>query len=193
MFTLTSGISLHCLFTFGFEHRGSSSAGILAVGFAGSPFHSNILVDDARKFTNKVTIYTNGDEDLLRGIQSAAVHNDTRYDSRKIKGFMKQAQSILLEFEDGETAEEAFIVHQPGTRVNPSFVEQLGLDLNERGDIVTKMPFYQTSAEGVFAAGDCASPFKIISNAVLMGANAGAGIARELPTRLTGNTVNRLG
>jgi thioredoxin reductase len=93
-------------------------------------------------------------------------------------------RSLNIEFEDGHIKEEDFLVHQPGTKVNPSFVDQLGLELNERGDVVTKMPFYHTNVDGVFAAGDCASPFKIISNAVLMGANAGAGIARQLPTRV---------
>jgi thioredoxin reductase len=162
------------------------------VGFAGNPFHANILVDDIRKFTNRVTIYTNGNEELAQGIRKAALYNDTVYDSRKIKSFTRQAKSILIEFEAGETKEENFLVHQPPTRVNPSFVAQLSLTLNERGDIVTKMPFYHTNVEGVFAAGDCASPFKIIANAVLMGANAGAGIARELPTRITGNSIDRL-
>jgi thioredoxin reductase len=180
------------LFTFGFDHRGSSSAGILAVGFAGNPMHANILVDDVRKFTNKITIYTNGNDQLAQGIRKAASYNDTLYDDRKIKSFIRQEKSVVIEFEDGEKTEEDFIVHQPATRVNPLFVKQLGLELNERGDIITKMPFYQTSAQGVFAAGDCASPFKIISNAVLMGANAGAGIARELPTRVTGNVIDRL-
>jgi thioredoxin reductase len=139
-----------------------------------------------------VTIYTNGDEELAEEIQKASKYNDTTYDYRKITGFIKLPNSILLEFENGENREEAFMVHQPGTKVNSGFVEQLGLELSERGDIVTKMPFYQTNVEGVFASGDCANPFKIISSAVLQGANAGAGIARELPNRVTGNPIVRL-
>ncbi|KAL1604780.1 hypothetical protein SLS60_004320 [Paraconiothyrium brasiliense] len=182
----------HCLFTFGYDHRGSSSAGILAVGYAGSPFHANILVDDARKFTDKVTIYTNGNEALAGEIQKVSNYNDTAYDHRKITRFTKLPKSIQLHFDDGKIKEEAFIVHQPGTKVNPSFVEQLGLELSERGDIVTKMPFYQTNVAGVYAAGDAANPFKIISSAMLQGANAGAGIARELPIRVTGNAIDRL-
>lgn len=39
--------------------------------------------------------------------------------------------------------------------------------------------------------GDCASPFKMIANAIFQGSNAGAGIARELPHRATGHQVDR--
>jgi thioredoxin reductase len=129
---------------------------------------------------------------LAEEIQAMVSYNDTIYETRKIKKFTQRPKSLVIEFEDGDTKEESFLVHQASTRVNRASVEQLGLELNERGDIVTKMPFYQTNIGGVFAAGDCASPFKIIANAVLMGANAGAGIARELPARVTGNEVDRL-
>ncbi|KAF1950199.1 hypothetical protein CC80DRAFT_427527, partial [Byssothecium circinans] len=84
---------------------------------------------------------------------------------------------------------ETFFVHQPATKVNKGLVGQLGLETNVRGDIVTRMPFYQTNVSGVFAAGDSASPFKMIPNAIFQGSNAGAGIARELPRRVTGHMV----
>jgi thioredoxin reductase len=183
--------SFHCLFTFGYEHRAAKSMGVLAMGYAGSPMHANILADDARKFTKQVTIYTNGDEALAQSIKAAAQSNDTRFDKRKIIRLIKKRDCVGVEFEDGETQEENVVVHQPYTEVTLAFVEQLGLQLSERGDIITKMPFYQTNVPGVFAAGDCASPFKMVANAVLMGANAGAGIARELPVRTTGNDVLR--
>lgn len=185
-------LRFHCLFTFGWEHRGSSSAGILASGFAGIPFHASILIDDARKFAEKITIYTHGNQKLAEDIRDAARDNATLYDARKIIRMEKLPDGVLIEFEDGEIKEEAFIVHQPSTRVNPAFVEQLDLKLNERGDIITKMPFHQTNVPGVYAAGDCASPFKIIANAMLMGANAGAGLARELSVRVTGHPIDRL-
>lgn len=162
------------------------------MGYASSPFHANILVDDARKFAETVTIYTNGDKTHADKIRELSRYNDTTYDHRKITRFTKLPKSILLEFEDGDNKEEAFVVHQPGTTVNPFFVDSLGLDISERGDIATKMPFYQTNVAGVFAAGDCANPFKIISSAMLQGANAGAGIARELPISMTGNSIDQL-
>ncbi|KAJ8069779.1 hypothetical protein OCU04_000195 [Sclerotinia nivalis] len=186
---------LHCLFTFGFDKRGSSSAGIIAMGHAASPFHTAILVEDALKFAKKVTVYTNGDSSLVTEVKKMPGGADASYDSRIIKGFVKNpkgSSGIFIEFEDKEALFEDFLVHQPATRVNQGIVKQLGLELDVRGDIATKPPFWQTTTSGVFAAGDCASPFKIISNALLMGANAGAGIARELPRRVTHNSVDRL-
>jgi pyruvate/2-oxoglutarate dehydrogenase complex dihydrolipoamide dehydrogenase (E3) component len=57
---------------------------------------------------------------------------------------------------------------------------------------VTEMPFYETNVSRFFAAGDCASPFKMIPNAMFQGSNAGAGIARELPRRVTNHEVDRV-
>ncbi|KAG9230920.1 hypothetical protein BJ875DRAFT_487493 [Amylocarpus encephaloides] len=189
---LISGCSFHCLFTFGLEHRGSASAGILSMGYAANPFHASILIEDARKFAEIITVYTNGDVVLANKIQDTGVP-DILFDHRKIRrlGSARDGPGITIDFEEGETKLEDFIVHQPPTRVNPAIVEQLGLKLDARGDIMTTPPFYETNVEGVFAAGDCASPFKMIANAMLMGANAGAGIARQLPRSITGNRVDQ--
>jgi thioredoxin reductase len=185
------------LFTRGFEFRGSASAGVIAADLASSPPHAVILGEDASKFAENVTIYTNGDQNLAKEI-SKILHQrgekNVPVDSRKITRIERvtATDSVKLHFEQGDERTESFLVHQPATKVSEVFVSQLGLETNPRGDIVTKMPFYQTNVSGVFAAGDSASPFKMIPNAMFQGSNAGAGIARELPRRLTGNKVNRL-
>ncbi|RWA08684.1 hypothetical protein EKO27_g6428 [Xylaria grammica] len=189
---------LHCLFTRGLEFKGSPSAGLLAMGLAGAPHHAAMLVEDAQKFAGTVTIYTNGDAQLGGGIRKALLERGEEnpiIDNRKIIRLLRDPAgvSITIVLEDGEMTTESFLVHQPDTRANSEIVKQLGLKTNERNDIVTKMPFYQTSVAGIFAAGDCASPFKMIPNAIFQGSNAGAGIARELPRRVTNNEVNRLG
>lgn len=189
--------SLHCLFTRGFEFRGSASAGVIAADLASSPPHAVILGEDAAKFAEKVTIYTNGDTMLKAKIQAILrdkKEHNVPVDSRVINIITKGPgpNNITLTFNDGQQKTESFIVHQPATKVNDEIVKMLGLETNERGDIVTKMPFYATNVPGVFAAGDAASPFKMIPNAIFQGSNAGAGISRELPRRVTGNSVNRL-
>ncbi|KAI0542848.1 hypothetical protein GGR58DRAFT_83 [Xylaria digitata] len=189
---------LHCLFTRGLEFKGSHSAGLLAMGLAGTPHHAAMLVEDAQKFANIVTVYTNGDAQLGVGIRKALCERgeeNPRIDDRKIVQLLRDPTgvSITIVFEDGEMATEGFLVHQPDTRANLEIVSQLGLETNERNDIVTRMPFYQTNVAGIFAAGDCASPFKMIPNAIFQGSNAGAGIARELPRRVTNNQADRLG
>ena len=162
------------------------------MGALALPRHTAMVVDDTLKFTKDVTVYTNGQSHLVPGIAAAIEPTGARIDDRNIKRFVpgSEGSEIIIAFEDGEQKVESFVVHQPATKV-PSFVEKLGLEISERGDVVVAMAFYQTKVLGVFAAGDCASPFKIISNAMLMGANAGAGLARELPVRVTGNAVDR--
>lgn len=188
---------LHCLFTRGFEFRGSASAGVIAADLASSPPHAVILGEDASKFALDVTIYTNGDVELAKEISAILAEKGTSnvpVDSRKISNITGElaGKNITLHFSDGSSRTESFIVHQPSTKVSSVLVSQLELEINARGDIVTRMPFYQTNVAGVFAAGDSASPFKMIPNAIFQGSNAGAGIARELPRSLTGNKVNRL-
>lgn len=170
------------------------------MGHAGTPFHAAMLVEDAQKFAEVVSIYTNGDEQLGQHVRRVLIERgepegDIRVDNRKIMRLTKDTEStgIIVQLDDGETKAESFLVHQPHTRPNQDIVRQLDLETNDRNDIVTKMPFYQTNVSGVFAAGDCASPFKMIVSNIFQGSNAGAGIARELPMRVTGHQVDRLG
>ncbi|KAF2014417.1 FAD/NAD(P)-binding domain-containing protein [Aaosphaeria arxii CBS 175.79] len=188
---------LHCLFTRGFEFRGSASAGVIAADLASSPPHAAILVEDASKFAENVTLYTNGDHELAKAISTILVQKGESHisiDPRKIIRLAKNTTSngITLSFSDGNDRTESFLVHQPATKMAEGIVGELGLETNARGDIVTKMPFYQTNVPGVFAAGDSANPFKNIPSAIFQGANAGAGIARELPRRFTRHSTNRL-
>ncbi|KAF3058466.1 hypothetical protein GL218_05718 [Daldinia childiae] len=188
---------LHCLFTRGLEFKGSSSAGLLAMGLAGTPYHAAMLVEDAQKFADRVTVYTNGNAELgegIRNILSGRGDEDIQVIDRQITLLSKDPESsgIRIQLDNGEIETKNFLVHQPDTRVNPEIVSQLELEINDRGDIVTRMPFYQTNVSGAFAAGDCASPFKMIPNTIFQGSNAGAGIARELPRRVTGHEIDRL-
>ena len=68
----------------------------------------------------------------------------------------------------------------PATKLNGPFIEQLGLDVDAQGTIVTSSPFYETSVQGVFAVGDCATPMKSVSQAMAMGSFAAAGVVGKL-------------
>ena len=81
--------------------------------------------------------------------------------------------------------EEDFLVHQPNLAVDKALISQLDLELTPMGEIKNTPPFFATNVSGVFAAGDCATPFKVIAMAQFMGANAGVGIAREIPAAAT--------
>ncbi|ORY14661.1 thioredoxin reductase [Clohesyomyces aquaticus] len=176
-----------CMLQFGYEERGCESAGLLAVEGLANVFFSTMLADDSNKFTDKVTIYTNQNPMLASDISVSLESSDIGIDDRKIKALREgEARTqVVIEFEDGSEVTEGFIVHRPNTELDRTLVDQLGLKISERGDIEAMPPFCQTSVPGVFAAGDCASPMKIIPNALCTGAYAGCGIARELPRRVT--------
>jgi gliotoxin/aspirochlorine biosynthesis thioredoxin reductase len=174
--------SFHCMFTFGYEHRGSRHAGLLAEGALSSPKHAAMVVGDTKKFAERVTVYTNGDSGLREVLEQMGL--GATFDSRRVLSINRSATGLELEMEHGSREEMEFLVHQPATKLELPLVEQLGLQLDERGDIVNTPPFFQTAVPGVFTAGDCASPFRIIPSAMFMGANAGAGIARSLAADL---------
>lgn len=95
-------------------------------------------------------------------------------------------QLALLEFEDGTTKQEKFLVHQPLTVPSGPFVQQLGLTTSPMGDIQAEAPFHQTSVRGVFAAGDCITPYKVIPGAISSGCNAAVGGSTQLQSELHG-------
>ena len=188
------------MFQFGYEQRGLHSAGLLALDGLANPVPASSLADDALKFTDTVTIYTNSNPTLAAQISDSLQTGDILVDDRKILRLSKPGASatssssssstststrIAIEFVNGEIKGEGFLVHRPVTVLDRSIPEQLGLEYGPIGEIRTLPPFCKTTMEGVYAAGDCASMMKIIPNAINMGAYAGAGIARELPKRVT--------
>ena len=176
------------MFRFGYEQRGTHSAGLLALDGLANVFHATKLADDAHKFTQHITIYTNGNQRLASEIETSLESKDINVDNRTIKRLVKSGKEseAVIEFENGETCRQGFLVHRPLSKLNNSLPQQLELAFSPLGEIKVTPPFYQTSVDGIFAAGDCASPLKIIPNAVTMGSYAGAGIAKELPKRITG-------
>ncbi|KAJ7654586.1 FAD/NAD(P)-binding domain-containing protein [Mycena polygramma] len=90
-------------------------------------------------------------------------------------------KGVIVHFKDGQPpAEFDFIVMNPPSKQAAPFAEQLGLELDERGDIAVKAPFSTTSVPGVFAAGDSATMIKAVGQATVMGALNAAGIIHEL-------------
>ena len=188
------------MFQFGYEQRGLHSAGLLALDGLANPVPASSLADDALKFTDTVTIYTNSNPTLAAQISDSLQTSDILVDDRKILRLSKPgagatsssssfssstSTGITIEFVNGEIKGEGFLVHRPITVLDRSIPEQLGLEYGPIGEVRTLPPFCKTTMEGVYAAGDCASMMKIIPNAINMGAYAGAGIARELPKRVT--------
>ncbi|KAK8044775.1 hypothetical protein PG993_004799 [Apiospora rasikravindrae] len=190
----------HCLFCHGYEQRGATSAGVLAVDWIGSTKMAMHMAHMAASLAKVVTIYTNGNEalaaEMAQALSVAGYENGQKYqtDSRAIAAIELTAEDdedddavvahrnlVRLRFQDGsQPVGEAFLAHSPRTRVKGPFAEQLGLELTPAGDYVVHPPFNETSVDGVFAAGDCTSMFKVGTRAVGDGAMTGAGVSARL-------------
>ncbi|KAF2106348.1 hypothetical protein BDV96DRAFT_591064 [Lophiotrema nucula] len=173
----------HCLFCHGYEDRGASSAGILAIGELAAPGGAVALARSARQMTEKVTIYTNGATELTESILLMIKESPSiQVDSRPIEALALGAgeQSVDISFTTGDSVNEAFLVHKPKCEMSGPFARQLGLELTSAGDIKASPPFQATSVKGVYAAGDVATPAKAVIPAMSTGTFAGIGIAHDL-------------
>ncbi|KAE9572552.1 Thioredoxin reductase gliT [Colletotrichum fructicola] len=174
----------HCLFCDGFEDRNSASAGVLAVEDVAKAPVALHLARMAKRLARKVTIYTNGASELKDQIVTSLGKDPIiELDDRRVIRLEKVREGTsetILHLEDGTSISQVFVVHKPKTQVNGPFVEQLQLELTEAGAIKTSQPFYETTVQGVFAVGDCASTMPAVVNALAMGAFAAGGLVAQL-------------
>ncbi|KAI0143693.1 hypothetical protein GGR57DRAFT_495109 [Xylariaceae sp. FL1272] len=171
----------HCMFTFGYECRGSERAGMLAEGVLGIPFHTSVLVGDAKKFAKSVTVFTNGKKALAHELSNAVQHSGVTFDDRRILEISRTPSGLSLKFDETGSSEEIqFLVHQPDLELQLPLIKQLGLEIDAQDCIKNNAPFHQTDIPGIYVAGDCATPFKLIPVAISTGAQAAAGIARAI-------------
>lgn len=177
-------VRYHCLFCHGYEQRETASAGVLAVDWISSEHFAIHMGHMAAALVPQVTIYTNGNEDLaiklntaLQGRQKYRV--DGRVIKRLVPGTDLNAQ-VNIVFADDSSKSEAFLAHSPFTHVNGPFSEQLGLKLTPMGDYEIQPPFNATNVEGIFAAGDVTTLFKVAPNAIASGSMTGAGVSARL-------------
>ncbi|CZT21179.1 related to thioredoxin reductase [Ramularia collo-cygni] len=173
-----------CLFCHGYEDRGVSSAAVLAIGNTANVPPALHVSRMAKRLTSNVVIYTNGSSELGNQIQTALSKDAVfQVDHRVVTRLEKVAEDsseVIVHLDDGSRVSHGFIVNQPKTRVNGTFVEQLGLELNEMGSIKTVNMVYETTAPGVFAVGDCATHMAAVANAAAMGAFAAGGLVAQL-------------
>jgi thioredoxin reductase len=170
------------MFCFGYEQRGSRTAGLLTTGQLAHAGHAITNAQDANKFAETVTIFTNGNAELAEQLSGKLV-GGLRLDKRPLKRLFKEPGSevIQVEFDDGEVQSFSFLVSKPDLEIDSSLPDQLGVECVPNLGIKVAPPFNKTNVEGVYAAGDCCSPLRMVPNALNMGAFAGCGLARELP------------
>ena len=186
--TADSGTRYHCLFCLGYEDRGAKSAGVLALqALAMMPALAVHMADNAAQLAKEVTIYTNGSKDVETQLQAMIANSPFKVDSRSIAKLVDTDEGVDIEFEGGEKEKVAFLVHNPLTMPQGPFSQQLDLELSPTGDIKAEAPTYQTSCRGVFAAGDCITPFKVIPHAIASGNFAAVAAATQLQAEKYGH------
>lgn len=171
----------HCLFCFGYEDRGAKSTGVLVIPPISPMAGLNMVIAaNAAQLSDEVTLYTHGDEEIAAKLSPLA-KSPFKIDTRKIERFIDNNESsVTIEFADGSFKEETFLVHNPQNKVQGPFIKQLGLDVSPTGDILAPPPFHQTSVRGVFAAGDCITPFKATPAAIASGCNSAVALTAQL-------------
>ncbi|KAI1105363.1 hypothetical protein F4804DRAFT_341243 [Jackrogersella minutella] len=183
------GSNYHCLFCHGYEDKGVQAAGVLAIGEVSNPFGALHLARMAKRLASKVTIYTDGADDLSDQIILNMGNDTIEVDRRRITRLEKGASTeseVIVHLADGTTVPQGFIVHRPKGEIQGPFAQQLSLELTEQAVIKTTAPFYETSVKGVFAVGDCATPMPAVTNALAMGAFAAGGLVSQLQVEPVG-------
>ncbi|OJD30968.1 thioredoxin reductase [Diplodia corticola] len=173
----------HCLFCHGYEERGAPKAAILAVEDMADLMHSIAVGCMAARLSTSVSILTHGNADLTKEISAAAAEKGLTVDSRRIVRFKKvsaDSADVEVEFEDGKKEVFGFVAHKPRSKLNGPWAEQLGIELTPGLDVKVNPPFNETNVPGVFAAGDCASPFKVVAGGISMGLFAANGAAVQV-------------
>ncbi|WP_343252798.1 NAD(P)/FAD-dependent oxidoreductase [Ligaoa zhengdingensis] len=164
---LGRGISL-CAVCDGFFYRGKRLAVL------GSANYALAETEELTRFTQDITICTNGREPSWENALPAGVKVDTRALARVSGG----SRAEHLEFQDGDRLEIDGIFVAEGTASALDFAVKMGI-LTEGNSIVVD-DSYRTNMPGVYAAGDCIGGFLQISKAVGDGALAARTIIREL-------------
>ncbi|KAL5338752.1 hypothetical protein BJX70DRAFT_185755 [Aspergillus crustosus] len=188
----------HCLYCKGYEDRGAARTGVLAIQSAAIAPMAVHIAEVTANLSSSVTIYTQGSIELAGQIQTTLglgtnSHGDERFkvDTRIIRQLILieengKASGVEVTFDDGTSVVESFLVHNPLTKVKGPFAEQLGVELAPSsgapgtGDVVANPPLHQTSVRGVFAAGDCITPYKVIPAALSSGCNAAVAASAQL-------------
>ena len=169
------GISvLHCPYCHGYEIRGSEM-GILANG--------DIAIDLTKliqNWTQKLTLFTNG-KAILTGEQMEKIISKGIKIVENEVDFIEHEQGQIqkLWFTDGSNRSLKAVFARPAFKQHCAVPTDLDCELTEMGHIKTD-DFKRTNIAGIYAAGDCTTPFRSVAYAVAAGNLAGAMLSREL-------------
>lgn len=169
------GISvLHCPYCHGYEVRGKET-GIIANGEIG--FELAKLISN---WTKKLTLFTNGSVNLDQESITKLKRKNININDQEIEeiihdnGYVRQ-----LKFRNGSVHKIDAIYARGTFEQNTEAIADLNVELNEQGYIAIDN-FKQTSTFGVYAAGDCTTMMRAVSDSVYSGSMAGVFINKQL-------------
>jgi thioredoxin reductase len=169
------GISaIHCPYCHGYEYR-HKATGILANGDAA--YHYAMLLNN---LTDSLSIFTNEPHNLTIDQLNKLAKNNIAIFESEVQAVNHEAgyiNEIILA--DGTQYELSALYVRPANAQQTDIPQTLGCVLNDIGYITTDM-MQKTTVAGIYAAGDCCSPMRSVSNAVAQGNMAGAAINMEL-------------
>lgn len=134
------------------------------------------LARNARQFTSNVTIYCNDFSDVAEYFAGT----DFAINQRSVSSLDSHGDGVQVNFSDGTSVVEAFLVHKPHTVQRSHLAQDLGLEVDGEGRIVVAEPMKMTAIPGVFAAGDCSSQIHFVLHAALTGGFAASVAAMQL-------------
>lgn len=154
------GIS-YCTTCDGFFFRGKK------VGILGNKDYALQEAEEMEKFTDKITIFTNG-----KNLEAEL--SKYRIITNKIQSFQGGESLEKVVFDDNTSEDINGMFVALDRPAGAEFARKLGIEINE--DRIITDDNFQTNIPGIFAAGDCTSDFKQISVAVGQGALAARGM-----------------
>lgn len=174
---LWGGSVFHCPFCHGWEVREQPLA-VLAQGERA--MHMARLL---RGWSDDVIVLTNGTEDLTEETRDCLRASEVPVDERPIERLASvDGELEAIVFTDGSRLARRGLLVAATLHQRTDLATQLGLNCVEPGPMqaVEVDALYQTSAPGVFAAGDVCTQMPQVAAAVAAGSAAAASMVRSL-------------
>ncbi|KAE8152953.1 hypothetical protein BDV25DRAFT_169722 [Aspergillus avenaceus] len=173
----------------------SNCLAVLAIGDLAELTMALHTVWQARQFAASVHVYTHGDEDLARALETRiAPDAGITIETTSIQSLQPGTDSptqVIVHLANGTSIVESHVYHRPASQLQGPFARQLNLELTESGAIrISARVPYMTSVDGVYAGGDCASlGQRTLFKALAMGQGLAAAVAARLERGKWGNAA----
>ena len=169
---------IHCPYCHGYEVKGRAT-GVIANGDVGYEYGRMV-----RHWTSDLTIFTNGpqafNEEQRRGLSRHGVRVvEGRIDALRQEGGQVQEVVVTQAGGDRQSYPVEALYYRSPFELSVDLTAGLGYELTEQG-LIRIDDFQRTPVPGIYAAGDCVTPFRSLAAAISGGALAGAMLNKEM-------------